>query len=130
MSGKLVWFAGGYNIYSHKFGMCIPTGSRHLNDLLPNKLRYGQTRLESLKIILIDEYSMLRKKKLIHTLESSKQMKFTNLIFGGVCIILVGNPAHLPSMQAFFCLFNIYQVWILMIETVGMYIISLITQLY
>ena len=85
---------------SHKFGMSIPTGNIKINKLSLNRLRDEQARLQNLKIIFIDEYSMLRQKELFHILEILKQIKGNDLLFGGFCVALVGDPAQIPPVLA------------------------------
>ena len=56
--------------------------------------------MEKLKVIFLDEYSMLRRKELFYMSERLKQIKVSELLFGGLCVVLVGDPAQLPPVQA------------------------------
>ena len=99
-TGKAACVSGGYTVHSHKFGMGLPVGERKLNELSSNRLAEEQKRLEKLKVIFLDEYSMLRRKELYYISERLKQIKNNDLLFGGLCIVLVGDPAQLPPVQA------------------------------
>ena len=65
MIGKSACLIGGYTAYSHQFGMNIPTGNKKLIKLISNRLKDEQSRLQNLRIISIDRYSMLISKKII-----------------------------------------------------------------
>ena len=86
---KAACVIGGYTVHSHKFGMGLPVGDRKLNELSKNRLQEEQTRLEKLKVIFLDEYSMLRRKELFYISERLKQIKNNNLLFGWLCVVLV-----------------------------------------
>ena len=99
-TGKEIYLIGGCTVHSHKFCISIPTGDRKLNDLSSNKLDEEQINLQIFKVIFINEYSMVRWKEFFQILEILKQLKCKNLIFGGMCIVLVEVPAQLPLVQA------------------------------
>ena len=99
-TGKAACVIGGYTVHSHKFGMGLPVGDHKLKELSKNRLKDEQTRLKKLKVIFLDEYSMLRRKELFYISERLKQIKNNDLLFGGLCIVLVGDPAQLPPVQA------------------------------
>ena len=93
--------------------MGIPADNNRSKKLLPNRLKDEQAILKNLKIILLDEYSMLRWKDLFHIIKRLRLIKCTNLVFGGVCIVLLVDPSRLPLVWADFSRLNIYQVQIL-----------------
>ena len=99
-TGKAACVIGGYTVHSHKFGMGLPIGNAKYKKITHNRLKDEQTRLRELKIIFLDEYSMLRRKELYYISERLKQIKNNDLLFGGLCVVLVGDPAQLPPVQA------------------------------
>ena len=88
----------GATVHSPDHGLGIPTGNRYV-ELKGNELKKYQTRLKYLKLLIIDEFSMLGQKELFFVSERLKQIKSNTDIFGGVCVILIGDPAQLPPVQ-------------------------------
>ena len=43
---------------------------------------------------------MLRRKELYYISERLNQIKNNDFLFGGLCVVLVGDPAQLPPVQA------------------------------
>ena len=88
----------GVTVHSPEHGLGIPTGKSYVV-LTGNELKKYQTRLKNLKLLIIDEFSMLGQKELFFVSERLKQIKTSTDIFGGVCVILIGDPAQLPPVQ-------------------------------
>ena len=42
---------------------------------------------------------MIGQKESLFVLESLKQIKINSSIFGGICVILIGDPAQLPPVH-------------------------------
>ena len=66
-----------------------------------SRLKDEQTRLQKLKIIFLDEYSMSRRKELYYISERLKQIINDDLLFGGMCVVVGGDPAQLPPIQTY-----------------------------
>jgi hypothetical protein len=58
-----------------------------------------QEHWKDCKMIIIDEYSMLRQKELHFANERLKQIMCSDLPFGGLVVVLVGDPAQLPPVK-------------------------------
>ena len=99
-TSKVACLIGGYNVHSHQFGMGTTVGNKKMHDLLQNKLKDEQARLKNLKIIFIDEYSMLRQKVLFYIWERWKEIKGNSFVFSGLCVVLVGDPIQLSPVLA------------------------------
>ena len=110
--------------------MGIPTGNTKLKALLSRRLRDEQARLIYVKIIFINKCSMSRGKELFRISERLKQIKYSNLDFGGLCIVLVGDPAQLPPVLAESLWVKVYQVQKLVIEIIILYIHSSVTKFF
>lgn len=75
----------------------MPFGSRQNNDHTGQTLIRLQESLNDTDYIVIDEYSMLGQLMFGWVDKRCRQAKgFTNKIFGGLSVILCGDPAQLP----------------------------------
>eukprot|EP00957_Ditylum_brightwellii_P137769 10502851-Ditylum_brightwellii.AAC.2 len=50
-------------------------------------------------MLVVDELSMLRQKEIYYLDGRLKQIMCSSLPFGGVIVLLVGDPAQLPHVQ-------------------------------
>ena len=89
---------GGVTVHSPAYGLGIPIGNKYV-EVKGKDLRKYQTRLKNLKFLIIDEFSMLGQKSLYFVSERLKQIMANSTVFGGVCVILIGDPWQLPPVN-------------------------------
>ena len=89
---------GGVTVHSPAYGLGIPIGNKYV-EVKGKDLRKYQTRLKNLKFLIIDEFSMLGQKALYFVSERLKQIMANSTVFGGVCVILIGDPGQLPPVN-------------------------------
>ena len=97
-TGNAACVIGGYTVHRHIFGMGLPIGNAEYLKNMLSRLKDEQTRLQKLKIIFLDEYSMSRRKELYYISERLKQIINDDLLFGGMCVVVGGDPAQLPPI--------------------------------
>ena len=98
-TGKAATVINGSTVHSVKEGMALPVGRTRYKDLQGIQLREAQERYADLKLLVIDEFTMLRQKELYYIDERLKQIKCNTSPFGGIVVLLVGDPAQLPPVQ-------------------------------
>ena len=96
-TGKAATNIGGTTIQNYSTGLgfnadCFrPLGSQTL-------LRF-QEKWKKRKLIIIDEFSMLKQKELYYLDQRLKQIMNSLLPFGGLVVVLAGDPAQLPAVK-------------------------------
>ena len=102
-TGCAAFNIGGFTIHS---ALKIPRSTKKVYEPLGNEaLNTLQSQLSGLQILIIDEISMVNARVLafIHgRLKQIKQVKASDrhAIFGGVCILAVGDFYQLPPVKA------------------------------
>jgi len=86
---------GGTTIHS---ALNLPIGRRALRPLRGSALRTLQDKFANVNGLIIDEFSMLRAKELSFINDRLKQIKCNNMNFGGMCVLLAGDPGQLPPV--------------------------------
>ena len=76
----------------------LPVPPRRFCDLSEASMRDFQTNYSDINILVIDEFSMLRAKELFYVSERLKQIKCNNNTYGGMLVLLVGDPGQLPPV--------------------------------
>ena len=95
-TGKASFNIFGVTIHSL---LKLPCGSRRNNDLTGQTLIRLQESLNDIDYIVIDEYSMLGQVTFGWVDKRCRQASgITNKIFGGLSVILCGDPAQLPPV--------------------------------
>lgn len=89
---------GASTLYSSKHGLSFPVGRQQFRELSGDRLIHLQTRFANVKLIIIDEYSMLRSKELCFIDHFLHQISGKNKLFGGFAVLLVGDPAQIPAV--------------------------------
>jgi hypothetical protein len=98
-TGKAASVIGGSTLHSPKTGLGVPVGTDAFTELNGAALRRLQDRLRGVRLILIDEYSMLRQKELSYIDKILRQVGDADEPFGGFAILLVGDPAQIPAVK-------------------------------
>ena len=77
----------------------LPIGTKRLNDLKRTALLQLQSNLESVKYLIIDEYSFVGQGLFSWIDSRCKQaISKTNILFGGNSVLLFGDIAQLPPV--------------------------------
>ena len=81
-------------------GIGVPCGKKQYFDITNSELlKKMQERFSDLRLVVIDEFSMLKQKELYYIHKRLQQLKVSDDVFGGVSIVLVGDPAQLPPVK-------------------------------
>ena len=91
---------GGSTVHSSQRALDLPVGSRKFTPLKGERLKRLQKRFKQLRLVIFDEFSMLRQKELHWMDKRLQQIMGNHLPFGGVAIILMGDPGQLPPIKA------------------------------
>ena len=95
-TGKASYNINGVTIHSL---LRLPNNSATQKDLLGRGLSRIQERLQHINYLLIDEYSMLGQTTMGWIDRRCKQATgLQELLFGGMSVILIGDPAQLPPV--------------------------------
>ena len=98
-TGKAASVNDGSTIHNYGQGLGLP--QKEYFDLKGGSLTSLQKRYANLKVIFIDEFSMLRQKELFAVDKRLRQIKCQpDLLFGGVTVVLCGDPGQLPPVKA------------------------------
>ena len=73
-------------------------GNKH-NSLSDKKREKKRDQFKNLKFLIIDEFSMLKSDQLYQLDLRLRELKQSNRVFGGVSVILFGDPAQLPAVR-------------------------------
>ena len=76
----------------------LPVGRRKFMNLSSNALKEYQDKYKDINCLIIDEFSMLRAKELHFVNKRLKQIKHNDNDFGGMLVLLVGDPGQLPPV--------------------------------
>ena len=99
-TGKAAMLLNGSTIYSASRGLKLPVGRQKFVELNGPVLKHLQKVFEKVKILFIDEYSMLPQKMLWYIHRRLQQLKCSTRPFGGIIVVLIGDLAQLPPVNA------------------------------
>jgi Helitron helicase-like domain at N-terminus/PIF1-like helicase len=88
----------GSTVYNRTNGLALPVGRQIYSKLQGHRLRELQERWKEVRVVFIDEMTMLHQKHLLYIDQRLQEIKGTNRIFGGIIVILVGDTAQLPPV--------------------------------
>jgi hypothetical protein len=98
-TGKAATVIGGSTVHSSKQGLALPVGKAVFKELKGKTLQKLKKRFSNIRLVVIDEFSMLRQKEL-HWIDMRLwQAKGNDEPFGGLTIVLSGDTAQLPQVQ-------------------------------
>lgn len=89
----------GSTIFSVTKGLCLPVGEKSFHNLKGHIFQLLSKLTKDLKIIFIDEYSMLPQNYLYYIDQQLKQLKKCDCAFGGVVVVLIGYISQLHPMR-------------------------------
>jgi hypothetical protein len=103
-TGKAADLIGGYTVHDTRRGLALPVGSKQSKPLDPldgQRLKDLQREWNGTIAVIIDEYSMLRQKELYWIDQRLRQIMVgkDNVQFGGLSVILSGDPGQIPPVQ-------------------------------
>ena len=99
-TGKAATLLNGSTIYSPKGGLALPVGGKKYAPLQGKILLDLQKRFREVQVLFLDEYSMLPQKQLYYIDKRLKEIKANDRVFGGIVVVLIGDLAQLPPVQA------------------------------
>ena len=104
-TGKAATVIDGCTIFSYKDSVGIPLG-KEIKPLGSVSLKRMQAKFLGkddcnlkLKLLIIDEYSMLKARELCYVDKRLSQIMECKDPFGGITVVLVGDVAQLPHVQ-------------------------------
>ena len=105
-TGKAATVIGGSTIFNHKHGLCLPIKDESFKKLPENdRLLELQQKWKDVKIIFIDEFSIISLKHLHWIDHRLRQIKGIDTPFGGLITVLLGDTGQLPPVGGK-CLWN------------------------
>lgn len=98
-TGKAATVFRGTTIHSWKHALGLPVGTNAKYKKLGSKtLQRMQQRFSDLRLLIVDEYSMLRQRELHFIDRRLREIMDDDSIFGGITVVLMGDPAQLPPV--------------------------------
>ncbi len=98
-TGKAATVIGGLTVHSPRQGLALPVGKAVFKGLKGAALQQLQARFSNIRLVIIDEFSMLHQKELHWIDMRLRQAKGNNEPFGGLTAVLSGDTAQLPPVQ-------------------------------
>ena len=91
----------GSTVHNTVHGLAIPVGKdKKYTPLKPDRLRQLQEQWKNVKVVFVDEMTMLKPHDLHHIHLRLQEVKACHQrIFGGIIVVLVGDTAQLPPVQ-------------------------------
>ena len=105
-TGKAATIIQGSTVHSAGDGLSLPVKNNSFCELKGKRLADFQKRLKTRKLVVIDEYSMLRPKELYYIHKRLQQSHGNLLPFGGCTIVLIGDPGQFPAVASKFLLWD------------------------
>ena len=96
-TGKAACALGGVTLHNAKEGLFLPVKGQ-FRGLKGRTLRRLQERWKNVKLLVIDEFTMLRQKELYYIDQRLRQIMGNHHPFGGIAVILLGDPGQLPPV--------------------------------
>ena len=89
----------GSTVYSQSNGLALPVGKSKYTKLNTQSLRTMQEKWKHVKVMFVDEMTMLKPQDLLHINLRLQEVKACgDRIFGGIIVVLVGDTAQLPPV--------------------------------
>lgn len=88
----------GSTVYSTANGLALPLSKNKYSRLNTNRLREMQAKWKDVKVMFVDEMTMLKPQDLHHIDLRLQEVKACDKLFGGIIVVLVGDTAQLPPV--------------------------------
>ncbi|MFM8622002.1 MAG: AAA family ATPase [Holophagaceae bacterium] len=88
----------GSTVFSRSNGLALPVGKAKYSELGQSRLGDLQKKWEFVKVMFVDEMTMLKPQDLHHINLRLQQIKGNHKLFGGIVVVLVGDTAQLPPV--------------------------------
>jgi hypothetical protein len=88
----------GSTVYSRSNGLALPVGKSKYSKLNTHSLRVMQEKWKHVRVMFVDEMTMLKPENLLHINLRLQEVKACDRIFGGIIVVLVGDTAQLPPV--------------------------------
>ena len=97
-TGKAASNVCGSTLHSNKEGLALPVKGS-FKELLGERLTYLQRKHKNrLKLIFLDEFTMISQKMLYYTDRRLRQIMCVDKPFGGLVVVMFGDPGQLPPV--------------------------------
>jgi PIF1-like helicase len=97
-TGKAASVINGSTLHNKDGGLALPMSPSPYTPLNPEALTKAQERFANLKLVIIDEYSMLKQRELFDVHWRLVEISGLNELFGGYAVLLVGDPAQIAPV--------------------------------
>ena len=104
-TGKAATSINGSTLQNYTDGLCF-FFNRPYKPLSSRTLEKMQLRMKDLRLVIIDEFSMLSQADLHIIDQRLKEGLMSDAPFGGAVVVLCGDPAQLPAVKANSVWFN------------------------
>ena len=95
---------GGCTLHNTNGGLSLRVGKKNNKGeyfkLGPITLKLLQKNFAGLKLVIIDEFSMIGQYSLFHIDMRLREICANNLPFGGVTVVMFGDPGQIPPVGA------------------------------
>ena len=95
-TGKAACLIGGSTLHSFQSGIALPISAGAWKKLAGETLTNLQENFRHCRLAVVDEFSMMKACDVFFMSERLKQLKVSDDIFGGLCVVFVGDPAQIP----------------------------------
>lgn len=105
-TAKAASVVNGSTLHSAKEGLAVPISIKPYQRLKGRALAKFQNRLQQKKLVVLDEYSMLRPKELHYMNLRLQEALGNEILFGGLPVVLCGDPGQLPPVASKYALWS------------------------
>jgi PIF1-like helicase/Helitron helicase-like domain at N-terminus len=98
-TGRAGMVIGGSTVHSTKSGLVIPVGNKGYKPLSSQTKMKLQREFRHAKVLVLDEFSMLRQKELFWMNKRLQEIMKNKLPFGGLVVVLSGDCGQIPAVR-------------------------------
>jgi hypothetical protein len=105
-TGAAARLIDGTTVHDHTAGLAIPCSEHPYIEMKGAKLKAFRKWLANKKLIVVDEFSMLRPGELYYIDKRLREGTGRDIPFGGLVVVLCGDPGQLPPVASDSCLWS------------------------